>query len=177
MDRASCGIGTCLGIEKDRRMALQTSSEYKREIVLAIKWYEANQDKMIKGDGYVILNAKDEIIPTVIGTLASIMSKSRNLPKDTYIMSLARAKNDQTKVSLRSTDSTDENLDLREIVKQIVEKTGGEAGGHAFAAGAVIPTEKEEEFMSIGREIIKTQIKNRKAFKQENTLTPHALQN
>ena len=152
MERASCGIGTCLGIEKDKKMAIQTSAEYKKEIVKALNWYEDNKDNIIKEKGYMILNAEDKVLSTVIGTLASIISKSNEPKENTYIMSLARKKNNQTKISLRSTKR--EGLDLRDVIKRIVEKTGGEAGGHMQAAGAIIPTEKEAEFIEEAKKVL-----------------------
>jgi RecJ-like exonuclease len=159
MERASCGIGTCLGIEKDRKMALQTLADYKKELINAINWYEENikSDSIIKGSNYIILNAKDKVFSNIIGTLASIISKSASFKKDTYILSLARTKKNKTKASLRKSRSSeaDPDLNLRAIVKDIVEKTGaGEAGGHMQAAGAIIPTEKEEEFIDAAKDVL-----------------------
>lgn len=148
MNRASCGIGTCLGIKKDKAMAIQISSEYKKEIVNALRWYNENKDslKIIKGKNYIILNAENNVLSTIIGTLASIISKSNGLAESTFIMSLARSNNGSTKISLRTT-KTKKEVDLKGIIKKIIEKTGGEAGGHMQAAGAQIPTEIESEFI------------------------------
>ena len=63
-----------------------------------------------------------------------------------FIMSLARKDDGTSKISLRITGNP-ENVDLKDIVAQIVERTGGEAGGHQHAAGAVIETIKEDEFI------------------------------
>ena len=52
------------------------------------------------------------------------------------------------------------DVDLREIVKKIVEKVGGEAGGHMQAAGAQIPVEKEDEFMKLADEILSKETKS-----------------
>ena len=152
MNRASCGIGTCLGILKDRRMAMQTLADYKKEIVQARIWYENNPD-IIKGKNFIIINAKDQIRHTIIGTLASIISKSNELDK-VYIMSLARTDKDTTKVSIR-TNIEEEDLDLRDIVKKITTKVGGEAGGHMQAAGALIPAEAEADFINTAKEVFK----------------------
>lgn len=154
MERASCGIGLCLGIEKDKKMALQTLADYKKEIVNAMCWFEDNKKSksIIEDDEYLIINAENNIPHTIIGTLASIISKSK-LSGSKYIMSLARSKNNQTKISLRTLNRSEET-DLREIIKKIVDKTGGEAGGHMQAAGALIPTEKEEEFIELAKGIL-----------------------
>lgn len=157
LNKASLGIGTCLGDEKIKKRAIQGLQDYKKELVKALKWFEANKesDKVINGRGYVIINTEDNILPTICGTLASILAKSQNMPENTYIMSLAQMIDNTTKVSLRVAGiKPREDIDVREIVKEVVEKVGGEAGGHQFAAGAIIPTEKEEEFIETAKEVL-----------------------
>jgi single-stranded DNA-specific DHH superfamily exonuclease len=156
MEKASFGIGTCLGIKKDIQRALQTLAEYKKEIVSAINWYNENKNKseIIHDNGLLIINAKDNISPTIIGTLASIISKSNNLKKNTYILSLARTLEGTTKISLR-VSSNGEDIDLRNILKEIVTSAGGEAGGHQYAAGALIDTKYEEKFIETAKQVLK----------------------
>ncbi len=154
MDKSSLGIGACLGDNKAKGRALRNVNEYKREIVCAIKWYENNKDpkSVIRGDRFLIINAEDNIRASIIGTLASIISKSNMVKDGTYILSLAQMLDNTTKVSLRFAGRKD--IDLREIIKLITEKVGGQAGGHARAAGALIPTEKEKEFIESAREVL-----------------------
>ena len=156
MEKASFGIGACLGIKKDIQRALQTLAEYKKEIVTAINWYHDNKTSrdITKENGLLIINAKDNISPTIIGTLASIISKSNSLKKNTYILSLARTLEKTTKVSLRIS-ANDEDIDLRDVLKEIVAAAGGEFGGHQYAAGALIETKHEEKFIKAAKEILK----------------------
>lgn len=158
METASFGIGTCLGIKQDKQKALQTLSEYKKEIVFAMRWYEENKENgvIIQDEGFMIINAKDNVPATIVGTIASIIAKSNDFDKDTYIMSLANSDNNNIKISLRIAGARDKEIDLRDIVKEIIAKTGGEAGGHARAAGALIPKEKEQEFIKEAKIILKT---------------------
>ena len=55
------------------------------------KWYDENKsgNLVVKGNGYVIINAQDKIRSTIIGTLASILSKS-NGSDEKFIMSMAQ---------------------------------------------------------------------------------------
>jgi len=155
MDKASFGIGTCLGIKEDRKKAMNTLMEYKKEIVDAIKWYENNEDKLIKKNGFVIINAEDNISPTIIGTLASIISKGNDLKEGTYVLSLSRTEKNMTKISMRiSGIRENKDIDLRDVIKDIIDEVGGEAGGHQFAAGALIETEKEEEFLETAERVL-----------------------
>ncbi|MBW2981844.1 DHH family phosphoesterase [Candidatus Woesearchaeota archaeon] len=156
MEKASFGMGACLGIEKDKQKAFQTLLDYKKEIVNAINWYNNNKNSMyiIKGKRFIIINAQDQINPNIIGTLASIISKSNDIEENTYILSLAQTLNKTTKASLRISGQKKEDIDLRDVLKQIIAKTGGEAGGHMSAAGALIPIEKEQEFIDIAKNIL-----------------------
>jgi len=156
MEKASFGMGVCLGIKKDRQKAFQTLLDYKKEIVNAINWYYDNKDNasITKGKRFIIINAQDQINPNIIGTLASIISKSNDIETNTYILSLAQTPKKTIKVSLRISGMNKEDIDLREILKQIIAKTGGEAGGHMSAAGALIPVEKEQEFVEIAKDIL-----------------------
>lgn len=159
MNRASLGIGACLNQKEDKRKALNTLAEYKKEIVGAIEWFKKKCDKkdckeIIKGKDYIIINAGTQVRATVIGTLASIVSKSNLIPDNNYIISMARNDDNKTKISMRI-KSDNEEIDLRDIVKSIIEKSGGEAGGHMRAAGAIISTKDEDTFIKEAISILK----------------------
>ena len=100
----------------------------------ALRWYDDNKDKVFQDDGFMIINAGSNVPATIVGTIASIISKSNNFDKDTYVMSLAESDNGNVKVSLRIAGARDRDIDLRDVVKEIILKTGGEAGGHADAS-------------------------------------------
>jgi len=148
LNKASLGIGTCLNDEKIKRKAISNRLKYKKEIVKAMRWYEENKDSedIIKKQGMLIINARDNVRATMIGTIASIISSSNGFGETTFVMSMARLLNAKTKVSLRISDRK-ADVDLFKIISNIAEKVDGEAGGHLSAAGAVIPTEKEQEFI------------------------------
>ena len=148
LNKASLGIGACLNDEKIKKKAIANLSKYKREIVKTMKWYNENKDSedIIKKQGMLIINARDNIRASMIGTLASIISSSNEFDKITIIMSMARLLDEKTKVSLRVSDRK-ADVDLFKIISNIAEKVDGEAGGHLRAAGAVIPTDMEKKFI------------------------------
>ncbi|MBV06243.1 MAG: DHH family phosphoesterase [Candidatus Woesearchaeota archaeon] len=158
LGKASLGIGACLGDKRTKAKALQNLSRYRKEIVSAMKWFEdAKKNKsedVIEGKGYVLINAKESIMPTMIGTIASIIAKSNGLGERTYIMSMAHLIDGDIKVSCRVSGSRKNDVDLREVVKEITDIVGGAAGGHKFAAGAVVPADKEKEFMAKAKEVL-----------------------
>ena len=163
LDKASAGIGACLGDGKCREEALRTLDDYKHHISNSLTWYEnalkqkgAGSGAIILDNGVTIINAEENVLPTMIGTLASILSKSRNFSPGTFVLSLARAEDNFTKISMRlaGEKSVKGRFNLTEMLTAIAERVGGQAGGHHEAAGALIKTEKEEEFIAIAREYL-----------------------
>lgn len=159
MEKASLGIGTCLGDEKMKRRAIRHIADYKKELINAIKWYEENKrsNDIISEQGFIIINAKDNVLGTIIGTLASILSKSTDIKEGTYIMSMAQLLDNTTKISLRKAGRKGGNL--RIICEKISEKLDYvEYGGHKNAAGCLIPTEKEKEFIETAKIVLRDQV-------------------
>jgi len=155
LDKASLGIGVCLGDEIIKKKAVQLMTEYKREIVNSLKWYDNNKTSnfVTKGNGYVIINAQDKIRSTLIGTLASILSKSNN-SNEKFIMSMAQLIDGTTKISLRMCGANN-GMDLKEIIVEIIKDMPNcEAGGHANAAGALISTDMEDNFIQKAKVVL-----------------------
>ena len=157
LGRASFGIGACLGDKKIKQQAIRSLADYKKEIVSAMSWYNENKhgDDIFWGERFVIINAKDKIMSTMIGTLASILSKSGQMIQNVFILSMARNAEGMTKSSLRTTNNINGNLDLKKIVDEIssgIEKC--ECGGHMNAAGAVFPTASESFFIETAKEVL-----------------------
>ncbi|MBI2655828.1 DHH family phosphoesterase [Candidatus Woesearchaeota archaeon] len=157
LGKASYGIGACMGDKKIKQQAIRSLGDYKKEIVKALNWYNENKfsDDIFWGNNFVIINAKDNVMSTMIGTLASILSKSNVMTNNTFILSMAQALEGNTKISLRTTNNINGALDLRRIIEEIIGGIGNsESGGHQNAAGAVIPTDKENEFFEAAKEIL-----------------------
>ncbi len=156
MNKASLGIGACMGDKKLKQKAIRHLTNYKRAIIDAMKWYNRNKDceDIIVRDGFVIINAKENVYPTMIGTIASILSKSKEFKDGTYILSMARVDDGTTKVSLRISGRMQKDINLRGVVDEITRQVGGEAGGHVYAAGAMIDTSNEEKFVETAKIIL-----------------------
>lgn len=152
LNKSSLGIGTCLNNKAIKKKALEHLQKYKRELIKAMNWYRDRKSSkdILQKKGYMIINARDSIPSTIIGTLASIISKSNEFKEKTYIMAIAQNDDDTSKVSLRIAGNhyNKEDVDLRQIVSRIVDKVGGESGGHMQAAGAIIKSAKEDEFIA-----------------------------
>lgn len=164
IDKAEDGIGACLNIDEFKRQALDNSKEYKSYITHALRWFSSNKkntDFIHTSDTYMIINAGSEILSTIIGTMISILTKSGKYPPGFIMLSMAQAPHNVTKVSIRrvqeqSTQGENETptTTLKEVIEQICTRAGGEFGGHDNAAGALIDTSSEEEFIAIAKEVL-----------------------
>jgi RecJ-like exonuclease len=132
----------CLQNEKAKEKAQEIYAQYKQELVSAL----GCADKMdtISGNGFVILNAKDKIKDTIIGTVTSILSSSLNYQAGTVLIGMAYNE-DKIKVSARITGRTEKNL--KQILERVVATFQAEVGGHQQAAGCLINKIDEERFV------------------------------
>ncbi len=160
LNKASLGIGACLGDSKAKKMALDNLVAYRKELLKAINWFKSSQNSdngsIVKGNGYIIINAEDNILSTITGTLASIVARSNEFKEGTVIISMAQTRENTTKVSTRIAGSRKKDgIDLSAIINMIISSIEeASSGGHYQAAGAVIPTEKEQEFIENAKNVL-----------------------
>lgn len=137
-------IQYCLEIPSSKKDVELTHIKYKQNIITGLNF--AYETEKIEGKGFVIINAKDNIKDTMIGTIASIISNSSIYEEGTIIITLAYYE-EGIKVSARTVGKNGRNL--RELLESVTNNTGGEIGGHEHAAGCLIEKEKEKEFIEL----------------------------
>jgi len=142
-------LSYCLGNEKAKTRALDIYTEYKQELVSGLKI--AEQMEKIRGKGFVILNAKDQIKDAIVGTICSMLSSSPTYDEGTILIGMAYNE-DKIKVSARIVGQ--EGRNLKEVLEKTVTtfkaknpETMAEVGGHHFAAGCLVEKEKETLFI------------------------------
>lgn len=135
-------IQFCMESMKAKKRAELMHTKYKQFIISGLKF--AAESEKIEGNGFVIINAKDRIRDTMIGTIAAILSNSSVYEEGTIIIAMAYY-DDKIKVSARSVGRSGRNL--REVLTEATELVSGEVGGHECAAGCMIKQEKEKEFL------------------------------
>ncbi len=156
LGRAAVGVGACLGDRDMKKKAAACLADYNAKIVKAMDWFNANKKtKNVKEkDGYLIINAQDKVLGTIIGTIASMIARSGSLREGMFVLSMAHLVDGNTKISLRVAGKKDD-ADLREIIKEMILKLGcGEFGGHKNGAGALIETAKEDTFIEIAMQVL-----------------------
>ena len=90
-------------------------------------------------------NAGDRIKETIVGIVAGMSFENRNMP----IIAFADSENG-LKVSARGTQNlVRKGLNLAQAIKECAERVGGSGGGHNIAAGATIPKNSLDEFLSL----------------------------
>lgn len=156
LNQTSLGIGALLNDKNLKSKAIELLNTYKRELITTLDWFNNNRKSnlIIEGKGFVIINTEDNVRDTIVGTLTSMISKSNVYNDGTIILSLAHTLDGETKVSIRIAGFKNEDTDLKEIIEKIADKIGCSAGGHKFAAGCIIPQEKENVFIEHAKSIL-----------------------
>jgi len=142
LGESETAVQFCMELTKAKKRAELMHTKYKQFIISGLKF--VSESEKIEGNGFVIINAKDKIKDTIIGTIASILSNSSIYEEGTVITTMAYYE-DKIKGSSRSVGKSGRNL--REILSSVIEKIGGDVGGHEVAAGCMLKQEKEKEFL------------------------------
>lgn len=153
MDSPSVALGLCLGSRSMKEEAEKLYIQYKQHIIAALKYIEASEK--IAGEQYTIINAKDRIKDTIIGTVTSIISNSPVYKEGTIIIGLAYNE-DKIKVSARLAGRQGRNV--REVLNKVVVPLGGEVGGHPNAAGCLISKDHENLFITELQKVLEISI-------------------
>jgi single-stranded-DNA-specific exonuclease len=147
-------LGFCLGNKAYKEEAEKVYITYKQSLVAALK-YVSETDEKVEGNDYMIINARDRIKDTIIGTVASILSHSPLYKEGLVIVALSYNE-DKIKVSARLAGRQGRNV--RDVLHKVVVPLGGEVGGHPNAAGCMISKEKEEEFIGELKKVLDVQV-------------------
>ena len=147
MGKPELALMLCLGNLNARKKAERLYVKYRQYIISGLKSIDKNEK--IIGREYVIINTKDKIKDTLIGTLTSILSFSKVYKEGTIIIAMAYD-NDNIKVSTRMAGrNNDSSKNLKEIMDSVTCLVGGESGGHKKAAGCVIKKIDEQKFIDL----------------------------
>ena len=161
LGKSAIGIGTVLGNKNAKEKALVLIEEYKKMIINGLNWFYDNRksENIFEGDGFVIINAGENIKDTIIGVIGSIISRAGIYNEGTIIISIAKNLEGDLKSSIRVAGlKVNEELNLRDVLTDVVKGLDAEVGGHKLAAGSLVSINKEREFI----DNIKVVLGNRK---------------
>ena len=111
LGESETAIQFCMESLKVKKRAELMHTKYKQFIISGLK-YVSNAEK-IEGNGFIIINAKEKIKDTIVGTIASILSNSSIYEEGTIITTMAYYE-DKIKVSSRIAGKNGRNI--REIL-------------------------------------------------------------
>jgi len=95
----------------------------------------------------------------IVGIIASMLLSSEQADSTLPIIGFAVNEDGDIKVSARAPrELVDAGLDLSVVMRECASVVGGFGGGHNVAAGATIPSGKEEEFLDVVEEMIRRQL-------------------
>jgi len=153
LGRSDLAIQFLMENSKAKKKTETLYAKYKQHIVAGLKF--ASEIEKIQGKRYIIINAKNQIKETLIGTITSILSRSSLHEEGTIITTMGY---DQNKIKISSRIVGRNGRNAREILAKVVNQIGGEVGGHQFAAGAIISQEKEQDFIDLLKKNLEIEI-------------------
>lgn len=142
--KSDVALQFCLEIPSAKKTAEKIYLKYKQELISGLNFIQ--KAEKIQGENFIIINAKNKIKDTMIGTIASIISNSLLYKEKTTIVAMAFDETEE-KIKISARNVGEHGRNVREILQDIISFTGGEVGGHEFAAGGIISREKETEFL------------------------------
>jgi RecJ-like exonuclease len=154
LGKVSLGIGVCINDKKLKAKAIRALDQYKKQVLKNLEWYRnAKEGEVIKGQGFILINAQDNVNSTMIGTLASMVARIEDLKPGTFVLGLAHVLDGTSKFSLRISKDLN-GTKLNELAAMLGQTVGGSGGGHNYAAGGLIPASKESEFLNEAQKIL-----------------------
>jgi len=161
MDRPSLGIAICMG---DRGAALEESNtildDYRKNINKYLSWVTEKPERLRELDNIYVVNGEDYINEKIIGTVSSIMVSGLANNKKPLIAYAKVDGEESFKISSRTTEAAlQKGVNLGDVMRLASEKHLGKGGGHNVAAGAQVPMNQIENFITTVNELVGQQLK------------------
>jgi single-stranded-DNA-specific exonuclease len=171
LDRPSLGIAICMG---DRASALEEANkvleDYRKNISTYLGWVMEKPERMKEFEHVYVVYGETFINEKIIGTISSILvSGLANPEKPLLAFSKIEAEN-AAKFSARTTAmALSRGVNLGDVMRVASEKYGGKGGGHNVAAGAQVPIDQVDNFVSTVNELVAKQLKGEEIGSDDNT--------
>jgi single-stranded-DNA-specific exonuclease len=156
--RPEIGINLCMGEPDAYGAAHSLLMQHRIEISKGIQLARKKTEDM---GAFYLLDARNEIPDSVIGTIAGSYFNSGTIERNKPIIALSIDETGQIKASSRAFGGLVENgLNLNEVMNLACKEAGGFGGGHSVAAGASFPNTDEalSKFLLAAKKAIRHQI-------------------
>ena len=144
----SLALSFLLGSKKAKNKIEYVYSKYRHFLFEALNY--VNITEKIQGRNYIVINAKNKIKDTIIGTVTSILASSYIYPPGKILVGMAYRKDKKIKVSARLSGNREDENDInlsQLLVKMLHDFECYEVGGHPKAAGCLINLKDETAFI------------------------------
>jgi RecJ-like exonuclease len=126
-------------------------------------------DRMRELENIYVVDGEDFIDDKIVGAISSILSSSLPNPEKPLIAYANVEGEGLAKISARTVDMLiNRGLNLGEIMQVAAERCTGKGGGHNVAAGAQVPTDRIDDFVSIVNDLVGRQLKGEYVGSQNN---------
>jgi single-stranded-DNA-specific exonuclease len=170
MDRPSLGVAICMG---DRGAALEEANkvleDYRKSISKYLGWVAEKPERMREFENIYVVYGENFINEKIIGTISSILSTGLTNPEKPLIAYANIEKENAAKFSARTTAvALSKGVNLGDVMRVASEKYGGKGGGHNVAAGAQVPIDQVENFISTVNDLVGKQLKGEEVGSNDN---------
>lgn len=141
LEESEIALGALRGDSVARERAGTITDQYRDELRKAYAWFG---EHATGNERYRLFSAERAILPSLVGTVCSMATRSGDVPQDCVVMGMARNTDGTTKLSIRVNDHSDR--DVLALLEKILDGAG-RCGGHRVAAGALIPTSVEGDVL------------------------------
>ncbi|MXR20111.1 DHH family phosphoesterase, partial [Halobacterium bonnevillei] len=156
-ERADVGLAVCLGERGDPLdAARELLREHRRNLSEGLDWVRT--EGVTVEDDLQWFHAEDRIRETIVGIVAGMALGSDATESDRPIIGFGTKSDEEVKVSARATSKlVDRGLDLSVVMSEASQAVDGDGGGHVVAAGATVPSGREQEFLEEAAAIVRDQ--------------------
>jgi RecJ-like exonuclease len=141
------GILICLGDRNEAYyMGEKILSDYRKRITQYLQIINSDVNRMRYEENIVKVIGDDLVDEKMLGAIASIIASSPFF-RDKIVIVRTKTKDNDLKISIRRGEKI-KDLNIGLIVSKVAKDLNGSGGGHAAAAGAKIPLEQYEKFMT-----------------------------
>jgi single-stranded-DNA-specific exonuclease len=170
MDRPSLGMAICMG---DRGAALEEANkvleDYRKSISTYLGWVAEKPERMKEFEHIYVIYGETFINEKIIGTISSILVSGLEHPEKPLLAFANIEEENAAKFSARTTGmALSRGVNLGDVMRIASEKYGGKGGGHNVAAGAQVPIDQIENFISTVNEVVGKQLKGEEIGSSDN---------
>ena len=161
MDRSSLGVTVCMGNRGPAfEEAVKVLEDYRRAINKYLGWVMEKPERMREMENIYVVYGENFINDKIVGAISSILSGGLPNPEKPLIAYANVEDQGLAKISARTVDAVvARGINLGDIMQTAAEKCDGKGGGHNIAAGAQVPLDKINTFISIVNELVGQRLK------------------